>query len=100
MKQPEFITRGEAVTLLVNGKPLQAYRGQTIAVALLVAGQRTLRHTRRAGQPRGLYCAMGVCYDCVVTVNGENGVRACMRRVEEGMQVVFPAQFRRREARS
>lgn len=99
MKRTEFITRGEPITLLVNGKPLQAYGGQTIAAALLAAGQRTLRHTRGAGQPRGLYCAMGVCYDCVVTVNGETGVRACMRRVEEGMQVVFSAQFRRREPR-
>jgi predicted molibdopterin-dependent oxidoreductase YjgC len=93
MEQTDVIDRGEAVTLLVNGRPVQAYRGQTIAAALLAAGQRTLRHTRRAGKPRGLFCAMGVCYDCVVTVNGESGVRACMRRVEEGMQVTSPAQF-------
>jgi predicted molibdopterin-dependent oxidoreductase YjgC len=99
MEQTDVIDRGEAVTLLVNGRPVQAYRGQTIAGALLAAGQRTLRHTRRAGKPRGLFCAMGVCYDCVVTVNGESGVRACMRRVEEGMQVTSPAQFGHRNPR-
>jgi D-hydroxyproline dehydrogenase subunit gamma len=93
MKQPESITRDEPVTLTVNGKPLQAHRGQTIAAALLAGGQRVLRHTRRAGRPRGLYCAMGVCYDCVVIANGESGVRACMRQVEDGMQVVLPGTF-------
>ena len=98
MKQPDRIILGEPITLLVNGRPVQAFGGQTIAAALLAAGHQTLRFTRRAGKPRGLFCAMGICYDCVVTVNGETGVRACMRRVEEGMQVISPAQFGRHES--
>ena len=93
MKPADLINRGEPVTLLVNGQPVRAFRGQTIAAALLAAGRRTLRHTRHAGKPRGLFCAMGVCYDCVVTVNGESGVRSCMKRVEEGMQVISPERF-------
>ncbi len=85
---------GAAVTLHIDGQPLQARRGQTVATALLAAGQRVLRHTRVAGKPRGVFCAMGVCFDCVVTIDGKAGVRACMTKVEDGMQVVSPVQFK------
>ena len=88
------IIPGAAVTLQVDGKPLAARRGQTVAVAMLAAGQRVLRHTRRAGKPRGLFCAMGVCFDCVMTIDGKAGVRACMTKVEDGMQVSSPVQFK------
>mgnify|MGYP003858936815 CR=1 FL=1 len=87
------IQPGERITLTVDGVEIAAHLGQTLAAALLANGQRILRHTRRAGKPRGLYCAMGVCYDCVMTVNGNPGVRACMTKVEAGMQVVSPVQF-------
>ncbi len=87
------IVPGPAVTFTLDGELVTAYRGQTLAAALLASGRRILRHTRRFGKPRGLYCAMGVCYDCVMTVNGNPGVRACMTKVEEGMQVVSPAKF-------
>ena len=88
------IIAGAAVTLQVDGQPLPARRGQTVAAAMLAAGQRILRHTRKAGKPRGLFCAMGVCFDCVMTINGNAGVRACMTRVEDGMQVSSPVQFK------
>ena len=88
------IIPGAPVTLHVDGQPLAACRGQTVAAALLAAGQRVLRHTRRAGKPRGVFCAMGVCFDCVMTIDGKAGVRACMTKVEDGMQVVSPARFK------
>jgi predicted molibdopterin-dependent oxidoreductase YjgC len=94
------IIPGAAVTMLVNGKPMPARRGQTVAAAMLAAGQRVLRHTRNAGKPRGLFCAMGVCFDCVMTIDGKAGVRACMTRVEDGMQVSSPAQFKPYERKS
>lgn len=94
------IIPGAAVTLQVNGQPLPARRGQTVAAAMLAAGQRVLRHTRRAGKPRGLFCAMGVCFDCVMTIDGKAGVRACMTRVEDGMQVSSPVQFKPYERKS
>jgi predicted molibdopterin-dependent oxidoreductase YjgC len=87
------IERGEAVTIQVDGTPLQAHRGETIATALLANGRRVLRHTRLRGKPRGLFCAMGVCFDCLVTVNGQSGRRACLTRVEPGMEVSLPARF-------
>ena len=67
---------------------------------MLAAGERVLRRTRNAGKPRGLFCAMGVCFDCVMTIDGKAGVRACMIKVEDGMQVVRPAQFKPREGGS
>ena len=89
------IIRGAAVTLQLDGVPLPARRGQTVAAAMLAAGRRVLRHTRKAGSPRGVFCAMGVCFDCVMIIDGKAGVRACMTKVEDGMQVSSPVQFER-----
>ena len=78
--------RGQAVTITLDGVPLQAYLGETIAGALLANGRRAWRHTD-VGEPRGLFCGMGICFDCVVTVDGIAGVRACLTPVAEGMVV-------------
>lgn len=78
--------RGRPVTIWVDGNPVRAYMGETIAAALLAAGRRAWRQTLQ-GEPRGLFCGMGICFDCIVTVDGVNGVRACMTPVAEGMVV-------------
>ncbi len=70
----------------VNGQVVPALHGQTIAAALLTAGRRVFRRTEN-GQPRGLFCGMGVCFDCLVTVNGISEQRACMTLVQPGMQI-------------
>jgi predicted molibdopterin-dependent oxidoreductase YjgC len=76
----------------VDGEPLTASCGQTIAAALYASGRRVFRRTRIEGKPRGLYCGMGVCFDCIVKVDGET-TRACMRNVEQGMQITLPVRF-------
>lgn len=81
------ITRGPEVEILVDGHPVQAFEGETVAAALLAAGQRGLRTTARRGAPRGLYCGIGVCFDCVMTVDGQPGVRTCQTMVRAGMRV-------------
>ena len=78
--------RGQAVTITLDGVPVPAYLGETIAGALLANGRRAWRHTQ-SGEPRGLFCGMGICFDCVVTVDGLPGVRACLTPVAEGMVV-------------
>ena len=88
------ILYGPPITFTVDGEPLQAWPGQTIAAALHANGRRLFRRTRLGGRPRGLYCGMGVCFDCVVKVDGETA-RACMRFVAEGIQVTLPVQFQR-----
>jgi predicted molibdopterin-dependent oxidoreductase YjgC len=77
---------GQAVTFQVDGESQPAYLGDTIAVALYRAGRRAWRQTQ-AGDWRGLLCGMGTCYDCLLTVDGVPGLRACQVLVREGMRV-------------
>ncbi len=88
------LRRGPEVHLLIDGEAIVAYAGETIATALLTAGQRVFRHTG-SGEPRGIFCGIGVCYDCLVTVEGLGAVRACVTPVREAMRVITssaPAQ--------
>jgi len=73
-------------TLYVDGQPVSACPGQTIGVALLLAGHRVIRRTSKRGDGRGLYCAMGVCWDCAVLVDGRT-VRACLEPAAPGRHV-------------
>jgi hypothetical protein len=73
-----------AVRFTVDGDPVEGVRGQTIAGALLASGTLAWRTTASAGRPRGVFCGIGVCFDCTVTVNGLPDVRACQRRAVEG----------------
>lgn len=57
-----------------------------MATVLLASGLRTFRHTR-ASSPRGPFCGMGICYECLVTINGIPNIRACQTYVTDGMQV-------------
>lgn len=83
---PPEVERGQAVTIIVDGIQLPAYVGETIAGALLAAGRRAWRRTSH-GQPRGVFCGIGICFDCLVTVNGTPNVRACVTAVAAGMVV-------------
>jgi len=79
--------RGRAVTILVDGEPIASFEGETIGAALLASGRRVLRRTPAAAAPRGLFCGMGVCFDCVVGVDDRHRLRACITEVQEGMSV-------------
>ena len=76
-----------AVTIYVNGQPLITDAARSVAAVLLEARGPRLRTTARAGEPRGMFCGMGICFDCLVTVDGRSGVRACMTPVREGMRI-------------
>jgi predicted molibdopterin-dependent oxidoreductase YjgC len=67
-----------------DGAPVEAVPGQTVAAALLAAGHRTLRRTRVDDRPRGVFCGIGACFDCLVTYNGRPGMRACLTPVRDG----------------
>jgi predicted molibdopterin-dependent oxidoreductase YjgC len=81
------LERGDQITLLVDGHEVTAYLGETVAGALMATAIRTFRETFRRKRPRGLYCGMGVCYDCLVVVDGRPNTRACMTYVADGMRV-------------
>jgi hypothetical protein len=70
-----------------DGQEMLALAGETVAAALIAAGRRTFRQTGRRGEPRGLFCGMGVCFDCLVQVDGHANLRACQTPVAEGMHV-------------
>src|SRR5579863_4580410 len=77
---------GRPITIQYDGRPIPALEGETIAAALSAAGIVTFRRTL-SGAPRGLHCGMGACFDCVVSVDGRIGQRACMTKVADGMAV-------------
>jgi thioredoxin reductase/bacterioferritin-associated ferredoxin len=81
------IVRGKQVEIKVDGKPVPAFEGETIAAALSAAGIRELRHAPRHKDPRGLYCCMGSCHGCLVTVDGQPNVRACVTQVQPGQDI-------------
>ncbi|MCL4559518.1 MAG: (2Fe-2S)-binding protein [Chloroflexi bacterium] len=76
----------EAITITVDGKPYSAYPGDTVASAIYATGKRAW-HRSRSNEARGLFCGMGVCYDCLVTVDGVDNLRACQTLVRAGMTV-------------
>ena len=78
---------GAPVAITVDGKAISARAGDTVAVALLVAGIDHCRTTPVSGAPRAPYCLMGVCFDCLVTVDGVGNRQGCLVPVREGMTV-------------
>ncbi|GAA3843986.1 hypothetical protein KACC15558_27120 [Brevibacterium ammoniilyticum] len=76
----------DEVTASFDGSPIGAPAGASVAAALLASG-RTSWRTTRTGRPRGLFCGIGVCFDCLVDIDGESGQRACMIPLAEGMDI-------------
>ena len=61
-----------------DDRPVSYVEGQTVGAALWADGVRSWRRTRFAGRPRGLFCGIGVCFDCLVDVDGRPDQRACL----------------------
>ncbi len=78
--------RSREITFSFDGRPIRAYRGETIAAALHAAGIRVITRSKN-GRPRGLFCAIGKCSSCLVTVDGIPNVKSCVTLVREGMDV-------------
>lgn len=70
-----------------DGRPLSARRGDTVAAALLRNGITACRETPVSGSPRAPFCMMGVCFDCLVVIDGVGNRQGCLVPVEEGMAV-------------
>ncbi|MEE3393942.1 MAG: (2Fe-2S)-binding protein [Lachnospiraceae bacterium] len=81
------IPKGRKVTFTHDGQTLTGYEGEPIAEALHAAGVMVHRYTAKMHKPRGIFCAIGRCTDCVMIVNGEPNVRTCMTPLKEGMVV-------------
>jgi predicted molibdopterin-dependent oxidoreductase YjgC len=81
------VERGGPFKVDVNGEPVVAYPGETVATVLLAAGCKSFS-IAAGGSPRGLYCGIGRCYSCLVTIDGAAHQRACVTLAQPGMQIV------------
>ncbi len=75
------------VEIIVDGRQIEAFEGEPIAAALMSAGIRSFRKTVKTDEPRGLYCGIGQCNDCIMEVNGVPNIRTCVTLVEAGMVI-------------
>ena len=82
-------TRATDLTIWFDGKAIAACEGESIAVALLAAGITTTRTTPVSGAPRGPFCMMGACFDCLASVDGRANVQTCMTPVRSGMRIKY-----------
>ncbi|MBG9810123.1 sarcosine oxidase subunit alpha [Bacillus endophyticus] len=81
------------ISFTFNNKVYKGLKGESLAAALLANGIRTLRYHESSGSPRGIYCNIGHCYECRVSINGQQGVRACVTPLKEGMIIESGGQL-------
>jgi len=79
--------KGQLVTFFMDDRMLEGYAGEPIAVALKAAGLMVHRYTHKAHEPRGIFCAIGRCTDCVMIVDGVPNIRTCITPLVAGMKV-------------
>ena len=75
------------VTITVDGREISAVEGEPILSALLANGIKVAYSSEKHHEPRGYFCGIGRCTNCVMTVNGDPNVRTCITPVEDGMTV-------------
>ena len=81
------VKRGRKFEIEVDGEKLVAYEGETIATVLLATGRRIFRRTPEKKQPRGMYCGIGLCHECMMVVDGVPNTRACQTMAIPGCRV-------------
>ena len=95
------VSRPPAVTIHINGKEVSAYEGETLATALIAAGQLAMSRDNslhaQAGRLRAPFCNMGVCFDCMVEIADGAGnpslrARACLTPVRAGLHITVPSE--------
>ncbi len=75
------------VTIFIEGRAVRVPEGETVAAAVLAYGLESVRTTPVSGKPRLPYCLMGICFECLMEIDGVPNSQACMTRVREGMRV-------------
>ncbi len=75
------------LTITVDGEPVSAHEGDSVAAALLAAGLHATRTTPVSQSKRGPYCMMGACFDCLMIIDGVPSRQSCMVMVRDGMRV-------------
>jgi len=84
------------IEVMIDGRSVRVCAGDTVASALISAGVLASRVADVSGAPRAPYCMMGVCFECLVTVDGVGNRQGCLVPVRPGMRV--DTQHGKREA--
>jgi sarcosine oxidase subunit alpha len=79
------LERGKLVLITINQEKVTAYEGELVSTVLNCEGIRVFQRKHKNGRPSGIYCGMGICYECLVNINGVSNVRACQTPVADGM---------------
>jgi sarcosine oxidase subunit alpha len=77
----------QRLNVMVDGEPVEAYAGETAATVLIAAGYMVYQDATPERPHKCLFCGMGVCFNCLVTINGIPNTRACITSVTEGMVI-------------
>ena len=85
--RPDAAAQAATLTIWFDGIAVPARPGDSVAVALLAAGITATRTTAVSGAPRGPYCMMGACFECLATIDGRSNVQTCMTPVRDGLRV-------------
>lgn len=96
MFQRLYDTYQRAIRVTIDGRPVSARAGDSVAAVLIAEGVQATRVSAVTGAPRGPYCMMGVCFECLVTIDGLGNRQGCLVTVADGM--VIETQRARREA--
>jgi predicted molibdopterin-dependent oxidoreductase YjgC len=73
--------------ICIDGRKIEAKHGQTLSAVLLSNGYTTCKYSVKNHQPRGMYCGMGICWECTVVVDGQENVRSCITLAAPGMEI-------------
>jgi sarcosine oxidase subunit alpha len=79
--------RGKPLEVFVDEKKVQAYEGELVSTVLMEEGISVFQRKLKTGRPAGFYCGMGVCYECLVTIDGVENIRACQTPVRDKMVI-------------
>lgn len=77
----------QAVTIFIDGRPVTAELGESVAAVLLRQPEGWSRTTPVSQSPRAPYCMMGVCFECLVEIDGQGSVQSCLKPVASGMRI-------------
>jgi predicted molibdopterin-dependent oxidoreductase YjgC len=91
---PADVSKGDSVHVTLDGRTVACREGDSVAAALLAAGNLHCRETVVSGVRRGPFCMMGICYDCLVVIDGLPNQQGCMTTVRPGMRIESQAGAR------
>jgi predicted molibdopterin-dependent oxidoreductase YjgC len=87
--------RGKSIEVTIDGQKVHAYEGELVSTVLMAEGISIFARKHTTGRPSGLYCGMGMCYECLVTINGVSNIRACQTFAADQMVIETTGQVER-----